>query len=69
MKFSQKSEYFWTFIVQLFFLYQTMSGDGGDGFKNRRRNEKMREDSAFKEDEAIFIIFQYGIFGAMYFPM
>ena len=43
-----------------FFLYQTMSGDGGDGFKNRRRNEKMREDSAFKEDEAIFIIFQYG---------
>ena len=37
-----------------------MSGDGGDGFKNRRRNEKMREDSAFKEDEAIFIIFQYG---------
>ena len=37
-----------------------MSGDGGDGFKNRRRNEKMREDSAFKEDEAIFIILQYG---------
>ena len=31
MKFSQKSEYFWTFVVQLFFLYQTMSGDGGDG--------------------------------------
>ena len=30
------------------FLYQTMSGDGGDGFKSRRRNEKMREDSAFK---------------------
>ena len=56
----------------MFFLYQTMSGDGGDGFKNRRRNEKMREDSAFKEDEAIFIIFQYGKsshFEAMYFPM
>ena len=54
MKFSQKSEYIWTFVVQLFFLYQTMSGDGGDGLKNRRRNEKNIQNvwnwSDFQED-------------------